>query len=656
MQTIVSQLEKPFRAAIAAAFGVDADPLLGAAQNEKFGDYQSNAAMGLAKLLTEKTGQKTNPRAVAEQIKAKLELGGMASEVSIAGPGFINVRLAPEWLAGQLESIAADERLGIEKTSAAQTVVVDYSGPNVAKQMHVGHLRSTIIGDAISRVIEFQGHRVIRQNHIGDWGTQFGKVVLAIWYSVMMRGASLDEVLDAQLLDWNNASKLKDDIAKARIVGEFAGFDQQFIHEDPDGTRFSAGLDALDLDLTQLEGQYQFAGGVTDFPSAQFHWIFHPRHDWKTLEAIPRLTTTFIQRHTAEANIPERKAWEKARAVTILTCDQIYGRLNVQLGKPELQSEPMERGESFYNEFLPDVVAQMKARGAAAESDGAVVVFTKGFENPLIIQKSDGGFLYGTTDLAAIRYRTQTLHANRIIYTHDSRQAQHFAQVFDAARRAGWADGVSLEYAPFGTMLGEDNKPFKSRSGDTIKLKDLLDEAEERAMAVVTEKNPDAPESQRRQIAHSVGIGAVKYSDLSKDRTSDYVFSWEKMLSFDGNTAPYLQYAYARISSIFRKGGGSAALPAALTPQLQTPFEQSLAKHVLRFQEVVNLVSRELKPHYLCTYLYELAGKFSSFYENCDVLKSPEPTRSSRLVLIDITRRTLGQGLELLGIEQPEQM
>lgn len=659
MQTIASQLETAFRTAIRAAFDLEADPLISAAQNEKFGDYQSNAAMGLAKVIQEKTAQKTNPRAVAEQIKAKLDLGDMAQELSIAGPGFINVRLSPAWLARQLQAIAGDARLGMAPTGHPQRVVVDYSGPNVAKQMHVGHLRSTIIGDAISRVIAFQGHDVIRQNHIGDWGTQFGKVVLALWYAVMMRDEKLDAIFNAQLAAWKLAAKDKDDVARARIVAEFAGYDQRFIHDDPAGSRFANGLEALNIDLAELEGQYQFASGVTDFPSAEHHWIFSPRSGtWETLEAIPRLTTRYIQDPTSKENQQEKRAWEKAREVTLATCANIYARLGVQLGDPAIQTEPIERGESFYNPFLPDVVSQLKSAGVAVESEGAVVIFTQGFENPLIIQKSGGGFLYGTTDLAAIRYRAQTLGATRIIYTHDSRQAQHFAQVFDAARRAGWAQGVSLEYAPFGTMLGEDGKPFKSRSGDNIKLKDLLDEAEERALAVVTEKNPDRPEDQRRQIARAVGIGAVKYSDLSKDRISDYVFSWEKMLSFDGNTAPYLQYAHARISSIFRKASQTdgARQSAGFVPRLESPFEQSLAKHVLRLPEVIALVARELKPHHLCAYLYELAGKFHSFFENCEVLKSPEPTRSSRLLLIDVTRRTLALGLQLLGIEQPEQM
>ena len=592
MQTILSQLETLFRSAIKAAFDLDADPLLAPAQNEKFGDYQSNAAMGLAKAIADRTGQKTNPRTVAEQIKAKLQLGEMASELTIAGPGFINVRLAPGWLAQQLRAIAADHRLGMEPVAQPQTVVVDYSGPNVAKQMHVGHLRSTIIGDSISRVIEFQGHTVIRQNHIGDWGTQFGMLIQYLQSS--LRPASGEPGIDGVA--------------------------------SPEGDPFRPP------EIHDLEQFYRAAKRVFDTDPA--------------FADAARQTVVRLQ-----AGGPEELAlWKRIVDETRRHYEPIYKRLGVKLGMEN------ERGESFYNPMLRRVVDDLKAAGVARESEGAVAVFVEGFENPLLIEKSGGGFLYGTTDLAAIRYRIEKLHANRIIYTHDSRQAQHFAQVFDAARRAGWATNVQLDYAPFGTMLGEDGKPFKSRSGDTIKLKDLLDEATERALAIVTEKNPALSPDARGAIARSVGIGAVKYADLSKDRNSDYVFSWDKMLSFEGNTAPYLQYAYARIASIFRKAGGSGALQQGLAPLLESPFELALARHVLRVQEIVLLVARELKPHHLCLYCYELAGKFSGFYENCPVLDSPEPIRSSRLLLIDITRRTLGLGLDLLGIEHPEQM
>jgi arginyl-tRNA synthetase len=577
MRTITAQLDEHFRTAIRSAFGFDADPLIGPAQNEKFGDYQANAAMGLAKQVSEKTGQKTNPRAVAEQIKARLDLGGMAEDVSIAGPGFINVRLSPEWLAGQLQAIAADPRLGVEKVGEPKNVVVDYSGPNIAKELHVGHLRSTIIGDAVSRIIEFQGHNVIRQNHVGDWGTQFGMLITHLRAS----GAGRDSHIE-------------------------------------------------DLENFYIQAKRRFDEDA-DFAD----------------EA--RRTVVRLQGGQAE----ERELWKRIVDETRRHYQPVYGRLGVKL-KPE-----HERGESFYNPMLADVVRTLREKQVARESEGAVAVFVEGYENPLLIEKSGGGYLYGTTDLAAIRYRVEQLHASRIIYFVDARQSQHFAQVFAAARKAGWAEGVSLEHAAFGTMLGPDGKPFKTRTGGVVKLAELLDEAEERAYQLVTEKNPDVPEARRREIAHAVGIGGVKYSDLSKDRTSDYVFSFDAILSLDGNTAPYMQYAHARVRSIFRmaaKRGIQYAGAAGSTIRLESPYEIALAKQILRLGEVIEVVGRELKPHHLCTYLYELATRFSGFFENCPVIQSEEPTRTSRLALVELTATTIARGLDLLGIEHPDQM
>jgi arginyl-tRNA synthetase len=327
----------------------------------------------------------------------------------------------------------------------------------------------------------------------------------------------------------------------------------------------------------------------------------------------------------------------------------IYQRMNITL-RPE-----HERGESFYNPMLADTVRELRDKGVAVESEGAIVVFVKGFEAPLIIQKRDGGFGYGTTDLAAIRYRARELHAQRIVYVTDARQIQHFAQVFDAARRAGWVEGVELDHVTFGTIFGVDGKPIKTREGDPPLLRNVLDEAEQRAFAIVTAKNPELAESQRRAVAHAVGIGAIKYFDLNKDRNSDYVFDWEQMLALEGNTAPYMQYAYARIRSIFRKAG-VAESEVRGSVLLESPFELALARHLLRIEEIVELIARELRPHYLCNYLYELATKFSAFYENCPVLQSEQPTRSSRLALCDLTARTMALGLDLLGIEHPERM
>ena len=586
MQTIASQLELAFRAAISDALGLDADPLLAPAQNQKFGDYQSNAAMGLAKLMSDKTGQKINPRDIAEQIKARLRLGNKASQVSIAGPGFINVRLSPTWLAGQLQAVAADERLGVQTTGGRQKVVVDYSGPNIAKQMHVGHLRSTIIGDAIARVLAFQGHEVIRQNHVGDWGLQMGMVTFAV------KRAGLE-----------------------------------------------SNLGSVDLDT--LEALYK-------------------KITAEVKENAPlRLEIIQATRQLQQAPKDQLTVWQHARAITLATAHDLYRRLDVLLDEGDV------RGESAYSGDYDAMVDSLRRQGVAVETDGAVGIFPPGFTNkegqprPFIIQSRDGTYQYPTFDLAALRYRVQTLHADRVIYTHDARQAEHFEMLFAVARMLHWADGVVLEYAPFGTMLGEDAKPFKTRSGDTVKLKDLLDEAQERALAVVTSKNPELPEAQRREVAHAVGIGAVKYADLSKDRTSDYMFSWDKMLSFDGNTAPYLQNAYVRVHGIFRKAieRGIARASAADTRLIvESPHEASLAKQILRLGEIVQLVARELKPHYLASYLFDLATTFHAFFEHCPVLQVEDPVRQSRLALCELTARALGLGLDLLGIAHPEQM
>jgi len=566
MTSILSQLDLALRQAIKDALNLDADPQLGPSQNANFGDYQSNGAMALAKSL----GQK--PRAVAEQIKSKLDLGDIASEISIAGPGFINIRLSPTWLAGRMDALRSDPRLGVESTAAPRTVVVDYSGPNVAKEMHVGHLRSTIIGDTISRILEFQGHKVKRQNHVGDWGTQFGMLICEL----ANQGYSSES-------GWPPISDLD----------AFYRTAKRKFDEDPSFQKASQEL------------------------------------------------VVMLQKGDETA----KRAWAHLLNATRQHYIPIYAQLGVKLTLAN------ERGESSYNSMLAEVVTELRQKKIAVESQCAIVVAVPGFESPLIIQKSDGGFLYGTTDLAAILYRVKEMHANRIIYTHDSRQQQHFAQVFWTAKKADWADGVELDYAPFGTMLGEDGKPFKTRTGGTVKLKELLDEAEQRAMSVVTNKNPELAPTKRAEIAHAVGIGAVKYADLSKDRISDYAFSFDKMLALDGNTAPYLQYAHARIRSIFRKTDEE---PGPI--RLESPFELALAKHMLRLGEIIELVGRELKPHHLCTYLYELAARFSGFYENCPVLQSDPATRASRLAICDLTARTMESGLNLLGIDHPDQM
>ena len=581
--TILDQLRILFRGTIASIYSIDADPLLVPTGNPQFGDYQCNAAMALAKQT------KNKPRDVAEAIKTAVTANRstLIDRLEIAGPGFINVFLSKSWLETQLAEVSADQRLGVAKVTQPQTIVVDYCGVNIAKEMHVGHLRSTIIGDAIARVFDFQGQKTIRQNHLGDWGTQFGMLITALRY--------------------------------------------------PPGATAAVSVDSTEaFDIKDLDGFYQKARQRFDSDEQVNGHSFAD----EARDAVVRLQA---------GNADELAWWRRLVELSQAHFRPLYSRLQTSL------SSANDAGESKYNPLLRPVVEELKAKGLAVDSEGAVGVFIDGEgKPPLIVEKSNGGFLYGTTDLAAIRYRVNELHASRIVYFTDSRQAQHFSQVFRTAKAAGWAEGVALEHAPFGTILGKDGKPFKTRSGETVKLKDLLDEAEERAFNVVNARSPEMDEPQKKNIATAVGVGAVKYGDLSKDRTSDYVFDWDTMLALEGNTAPYLQYAHARVRSIFRKAGEGASGSAKFI--LDQPQELALAKHILRLGEVIDAVARELKPHLLCAYLYELATKFSAFFEHCPVLKSEEPIRASRLALTDLTGRTIVVGLELLGISHPDAM
>ena len=586
MPTVLDQLRHAFRTALTGLSPelYDADPLVVPTTNPAFGDYQCNAAMAAAKRL------KRKPRDVAELLVAAVgDAGGLVQKLEIAGPGFINVHVSPARLGELLTATARDDRLGVARVESPQTIVVDYCGVNIAKEMHVGHLRSTIIGDAIARVFDFQGQHTVRQNHLGDWGTQFGMLITALRYPAAA-----------------------------------------------EATTTTAGLDTNDLDIGDLDAFYRQAR--TRFDSDE-------RVNGHSFADEARASVVRLQAGEAD----ELAWWHKLVGLSQAHFRPLYRRMDTTL------TEADDCGESFYNAMLPKVVADLKAGGQAVETDGAVGVFIDGPEKaPLLVQKSGGGYLYGTTDLAAVRYRAGGLHATRVLYFVDARQAQHFSQVFRVAKAAGWADGVSLEHAAFGTILGKDGKPFKTRTGDTIKLKDLLDEAEERAGRVIAGKSPDLSDAEKRDIAHAVGVGAVKYGDLSKDRTSDYVFDFDTMLAMDGNTAPYLQYAYVRVRSIFRKA--EAAFTPGVPIALQAPQELALGKHLVQFGDAVANVSRDLKPHLLCQYLYDLATLFSGFFENCPVLKSDEPTRSQRLALCDLTARTLGVGLDLLGIEHPDRM
>ncbi len=559
----------------ALGFPADTNPAVAPSAKANFGQYQINGVMGLAK----KQGQ--NPRALAEQLLPLLALDDLAAKVEIAGPGFINIFLKPEWLAEQLQG-CDESRLGVSQFSQ-QRVVVDYSGPNLAKEMHVGHLRSTIIGDAAARVAEFAGDTVLRQNHVGDWGTQFGMLI----------------------------AHLEDQLAQ--------------------------GVNLQDVALSDLEDFYRQAKKRFD--------------DEANFADRARAYVVALQHGDAHC----AKLWQQFIDCSLSHAEDVYQRLQVGLRPEHI------RAESAYNDRLPGVVAQLKEQGLAVENEGATLVFIdeladkEGNPSPFIVQKTGGGFLYATTDLAACGYRSHELAADRIIYFTDDRQGLHFKQVEIVARKAGLLrPNTQFEHCPFGAMLGEDGKPFKTRTGGTVKLTDLLDEAVNRAAQVVAEKNPELGAEEMAEVARKVGIGAVKFADLSKNRSSAYLFSWDSMLSFEGATAPYLQYAYSRIQSILRR----AEQPVFGPLQLAEVQEQELALKLLRLEEVLVQVHKDSQPNLLCNYLYELASLFMSFYEACPVLKagvSPE-LQASRLWLCRQTGRTLALGLDLLGIEVMERM
>ncbi|MDB6371145.1 arginine--tRNA ligase [Photorhabdus bodei] len=574
IQAILS--ENVSQALIAAGAPADSEAHIRQSAKAQFGDYQANGVMAAAK----KVGMP--PRQLAEKVVNLLNLQGIASKVEIAGPGFINIFLDKAWIAANIETALKDEKLGVTPAKP-QTIVVDYSAPNVAKQMHVGHLRSTIIGDAAVRTLEFLGHKVIRANHVGDWGTQFGMLI-----------AYLEKVQN------ENAS---------------------------------------DMALSDLEAFYREA----------------KKHYDEDEEFAIRARSYVVKLQGGDEYC--RTMWSKLVDITMAQNQQTYDRLNVTLTKDSVM------GESLYNDLLPSIVADLKQQGLAVESDGATVVYLDEYKNKegepmgVIIQKQDGGYLYTTTDIACAKYRYETLHADRVLYYIDSRQHQHLMQAWTIVRKAGYVpESVSLEHHMFGMMLGKDGKPFKTRAGGTVRLTDLLDEAIERANTLIREKNPDMPEDELKKVVEAVGIGAVKYADLSKSRTTDYIFDWDNMLAFEGNTAPYMQYAYTRVASIFKRAEideSSLTLPVILNEDR----EQTLATRLLQFEEAITTVAREGTPHVMCAYLYDLAGLFSCFYEHCQILNAEsEELRQSRLKLALLTAKTLKQGLNTLGIETVERM
>jgi arginyl-tRNA synthetase len=562
-------------ALISASAPKDTSAVIKQSNKIEFGNYQANGLMGAAKKL------KMNPRQLAAKVLETLSLSDIADKVEIAGPGFLNIHLKPEWLSQQLELALNTDKLNIQQVGKPQTVVIDYSGPNLAKEMHVGHLRSTIIGDAIVRVLRFIGHNVIPQNHVGDWGTQFG-MLLAHMNSLQ----AVDNELSMQL------SNLESFYREAK-------------------KRFDA---------------------EPDFAETARNYVVKLQSGDPTCLSL----------------------WQQFIDISLQHCEDVYKRLNVLLTRTDVMPE------SRYNDDLAQVVLDLDSAGLLTKDQGAQCVFLdqfKGKDNkilPAIVRKSNGGYLYATTDLAALRYRHHQLQANRILYFVDARQSLHLNQVFSIAKKANFVpQALQLEHMAFGTMMGKNGKPFATRDGGTIKLMDLLKEAEQRALNLVNEKNPDLDEAERKAVAHTVGIAAVKYADLSKNRSSDYIFNWDTMLSFEGNTAPYLLYAYARIQSIFRKAG---ELDNKAPLNLIEIAEKQLAVKLLQLAETIEVVAKDGTPNILCNYLFELAGNFMTFYEACPILKAENEIKNSRLKLAKLTANTLETGLGLLGIDTLERM
>ena len=568
-QTVAREAEAAFQAAGIGGSAIVLQP----AKNADFGDFQINGVMGAAKQA------KQNPRELAQKVADALAGNAVIESAEVAGPGFINLRLAADFLAKNLQAALNDSRFGVAEAADKKTVVIDYSSPNLAKEMHVGHLRSSIIGDSIARILGFLGHKVIPQNHVGDWGTQFGMLVAYM-------------------------------VAQQQDNAEFKLADlEQFYREAK--VRFDE--DAAFAD-TAREYVVKLQGGD------------------ETVLAL----------------------WKQFVEISLSHAQNVYDNLGLLLTPDDVA------GESKYNDDLQVVVDDLSAKGLAVDDDGAKVVFLDEFKNKegepaaYIVQKSGGGFLYSTTDLACIRDYVGRLQGDRLLYVVDHRQGLHFAQLFATSRKAGYLpENVEAEFIGFGTMMGKDGKPFKTRSGDTVKLVDLLDEAVERATALVQSKNSELSAEEAANIGKTVGIGAVKYADLSKNRTSDYVFDWDSMLSFEGNTAPYLQYAYTRVQSVFRK---AAEWDENAQPVLTEPLEKQLALELLKFEDVLQNAADTAYPHYLAAYLYQVATLFSRFYEACPILKAEGAARNSRLQLAKLTGDTLKQGLELLGIETLEVM
>lgn len=657
---VLSLIRRRFETALAGLIdGADLSPggmaelvdMVRPSQDAKFGDYQANLAMPLGKKLGRP------PREVAQQLVARLAWDDLGPAPEIAGPGFINLRLANRWLAEQLASAASDDRLGVPKTERSRTYVVDYSAPNVAKPMHVGHIRSTVIGDSLYRILKFAGHRVIGDNHVGDWGTQFGMIIYGFRHfrdDAAYRRNPVDELgrlyrLVNRLVDYHEGREklaglleqvVRDQEALRQHAAQAVAGDAKAEKKaQKDLKRLERALEESEQQLQSLQKKLAEIDGD---PLLSRLAAEHPRIASAVLAETAKLHSG------AEENL---RLWREFMPPCMAAIEQVYQRLGVTFDAT--------LGESFYHDRLAAVVDELLRRGIARESEGAICIFFDDLPVPMIVRKRDGAYLYATTDLATIQYRMETWSPDAILYVVDHRQSDHFRQLFAAAKKWGCAD-VEFQHISFGTVLGPDGRPYKTRSGDTVGLTGLLDDAVAHAHRVVCEVDEQKPqgrelaEEERRRVAEVVGLSAIKYADLSQNRTSDYEFSFEKMVALKGNTATYMQYAYARVLSIFRRGEIDIQAVRARQPAiaLEQPAERALGLEILRFSEAIDFALADYRPNQLTSYLFDLANRFSTFFEECPVLKAEtDELRDSRLLLCDLTARILRQGLQLLGIE-----
>jgi len=656
---VLAELRLRFRTALEtldSAAGEYADMVM-PSQDAKFGDYQANCAMPLGKRLGKP------PRDIAAQLVEQLEVSDLCESPEIAGPGFINLKLKDNWLVGKLRNTVSDpQQLGIVPTEQPKMVVLDFSSPNVAKPMHVGHIRSTVIGDALCRILRQLGHRVISDNHIGDWGTQFGMIIYG--YKHFADEAALDQdavgelsrlyKLVNQLVEYHDTRDRKIPEVEQQVVDQVERLEQMHDAteiEEPKEYKKAAKR------LRQAEGQLVDLRKNLDSLRSKVAAVEEDSALAEKAAAHPQIGTAVLGETAAlhAGDETNQKLWDRFLPACLQSIEEVYDRLGVTFDHA--------LGESFYQPRLGAVVEDLTQQGLARESDGAICVFLENYDAPFIVQKKDGAFLYATTDLATVQYRVEQWQPDVIVYVVDHRQSLHFEQLFATVRLWGHKD-ISLEHVSFGTVLGEDGRPYKTRSGTAVGLSGLLDEAVSRAHKIVSE-NDDARDTpllsaaERKQVAERIGLGAIKYADLAHNRTSDYVFSYDKMLAMNGNTAAYMQYSYARVRSIFDRGDVDVATlrNSPATIQLGEPSERALAVALLRFGEALQRVVSDYRPNHLTAYLFELASAYSSFFEHCPVLKAEnDQLRNSRLLLCDLTAQTIARGLNLLGIEVVERM